>query len=94
MAKLIHPDNWIKGVSLLLLLSLSFVPPASLTQGQSRGRSEGAEVVFSSKEETKWTEKREVPLPLIMAQGIKEEPRIKVFPLREDSIGPMKKMSP
>ena len=29
-----------------------------------------------------------------MAQGIKEEPRIDSFPLREEAIGPMKKMSP
>ena len=86
--------RWLKGFSLLLLISLVLSPPPSLTQGQPRSRSEGAEIIFSSKDEKIWTEKREIPLPVVMAQGMKEEPRIDSFPLREEAIGPMKKMSP
>jgi TolA-binding protein len=89
-----HPNKWIKGFNLLLLLSLAVVPPPLLTQGQPQSGVGGTEIVFSSKEEMKWTEKREVPLPLFMAQGMKEEPQIDTFPLRESAIGPMKKMSP
>ena len=92
--KFIGLNKWIKGFSLLLLISLAFPPPPLFTQGQPRSRNEGPEITISSKDERRWTEKREIPLPLIVAQGIKEEPRIDSFPLREEAIGPMKKMSP
>jgi tetratricopeptide (TPR) repeat protein len=53
-----------------------------------------SEIIFFGKEETKWIEKREVLLPVIIGQGIKEEPRVESFDFREDSIGPMQKMGP
>ncbi len=52
------------------------------------------EIIFLGKEETKWTEEREVSLPLIVAQGFKQEPSAEAFDLREDQIGLTKKMSP
>ena len=87
-------NRWVKGFSLLLLVSLALPPSSLLPQGQPRNPSEESEIIFSSKDERKWTEKREIPLLLVTAQGIKEEPRIDSFPLREEAIGPMKKMSP
>ena len=69
-------DRTVKGLCLLSLLILVLSPPPSLTQGQPRGRSNGAEIIFSSKDEKIWAEKREIPLPVVMAQGMKEEPRI------------------
>src|SRR4030042_361438 len=94
MMKFTGLHKWIKGFSLLLLISFAFAPPPLFTQGTPRNRSEGSEIIFSSREERKWTEKREIPLPVVVAQGTKEEPRIDSFPLREEAIGPMKKMSP
>src|SRR4030043_245808 len=39
-------------------------------------------------------EKREIPLPILIAQGVKGEPHIGSFDLGEESIGPTQKMSP
>ncbi|MDO9124801.1 MAG: tetratricopeptide repeat protein, partial [Deltaproteobacteria bacterium] len=83
-----------KILSLLLLLSITFSFSILKGQDQSRGRIRTPEIIFLGKEETKWTEEREVSLPIISAQGIKEEPSAGSFDLREDQIGPMKKMSP
>ena len=85
--------TFIKILSLCLLISITFSFPILQSQGQYRNHTGASEITFFGKEETKWIEKREVPLPVIMGQGIKEEPRVDSFDLREDSIGPMKKMS-
>jgi TolA-binding protein len=77
-----------------LLICLTFSFPIFKSQGQQRNHSKASEITFLGKEETKWIEKREIPLPVIIGQGVKEEPRVDSFDLREDSIGPMKKMSP
>ena len=84
----------IKIISLCLLVSITFSFPILKGQGQHRNRNGASEITFIGKEETRWTEKREVPLPFNVGQGLKEEPRVDAFPLREDDIGPMKKMSP
>lgn len=84
----------IKVVSLFLLICLTLSFPILEIEGQHRSHSKTSEITFVGKEETKWIEKREVPLPVIIGQGVKEEPRVDSFDLREDSIGPMKKMSP
>ena len=86
-------NSFIKILSLCLLISITFSFPILQSQGQYRNHTGASEITFFGKEETKWIEKREVPLPVIMGQGIKEEPRVDSFDLREDSIGPMKKMS-
>jgi hypothetical protein len=83
----------IKILSFCLLISITFSFPLPQSQGQFRNHTGATEITFFGKEETKWIEKREVPLPVIMGQGIKEEPRLDSFDLREDSIGPMQKMS-
>jgi TolA-binding protein len=80
------------GICLLLSITLSF--PVLNSQGQQRGRSGSSEITFVGKEGTRWREKREVPLPVIIGQGAKEEPQIGAFDLREDAIGPMTKMGP
>jgi TolA-binding protein len=79
--------------SLCLLISITFSFPILQSQGQYRNHSGASEITFFGKEETKWIEKREVPFPVIMGQGIKEEPQVDSFDLSEDAIGPMKKMS-
>ena len=84
----------IKSLSILLLISITFSFHALTGQGQQGSRTGASEITFMGKEETKWTEKRETPLPLIMAQGVKEEPQMEALDLREEAIGPMQKMSP
>ena len=84
----------IKIFSIFLLVSITFSFQILKGQGQHRSRNGSSEITFFGKEETRWTEKREVPLPVIIGQGVKEEPRVDAFPLREDDVGPMKKMSP
>ena len=81
-------------LSLCLLISLSVSFPILKGQGQQRTRTGSSEITFFGKEETRWREKREFPLPAIMGQGVKEEPRVDSFRLGEDTIGPMRKMSP
>ncbi|MGZ3615267.1 MAG: tetratricopeptide repeat protein, partial [Thermodesulfobacteriota bacterium] len=85
--------SFIKIISLCLLISITFSFPILQSQGQYRNRTGGSEIIFFGKEETKWIERREIPLPMIMGQGIKEEPKIDSFDFREDTIGPMQKMS-
>ena len=80
--------------SLLLLLSITFSFSILKGQDQGRERIRTPEIIFLGKEETKWTEEREVTLPIIVAQGVKEEPSAGSFDLKEGQIGPMKKMSP
>jgi TolA-binding protein len=82
----------IKILSLCLLVSITFSFPLPQSQGQYRNHPGATEITFFGKEETKWIEKREVPLPVIIGQGIKEEPRLDSFDLSEDSIGRMQKM--
>jgi len=86
-------NPFLKVLSLCLLISITFSFPVLQSQGQYRNHAGSSEITFFGKEETKWVEKREVPLPVVMGQGIKEEPRVDSFDLNEDSIGPMKKMS-
>ena len=86
-------NSFVKILSLSLLISITFTFPVLQGQGQYRNHTGSSEITFFGKEETKWTEKREVPLPVIIGQGIKEEPRVDSFDLSEDAIGPMKKMS-
>ena len=83
----------IKIFGLCLLISITFSFPILQSQGQYRNRTGASEITFFGKEETKWIEKREVPLPMIIGQGIKEEPKTDSFDFREDTIGPMQKMS-
>ncbi|MBM4347300.1 MAG: tetratricopeptide repeat protein, partial [Deltaproteobacteria bacterium] len=80
--------------SLYLILSITFSFSILKGQDQGQGRIRSPEIIFLGKEETKWTEEREVSLPIIAAQGIKEEPSSGSFDLKEGQIGPMKKMSP
>jgi TolA-binding protein len=87
-------NAFIKLLSLCLLISITFSFPIFQSQGQYRNQTGASEITFFGKEETIWIEKREVHLPVMMGQGIKEEPWVDAFDLREDSIGPMKKMSP
>jgi hypothetical protein len=88
------PRKLIMLSGLCLLISITFSLSLPRGQGQQRTPSKMSEITFVGKEETKWTEKREVPIPVMFGQGIKEEPRVDSFDLREDSIGPMRKMSP
>ena len=80
--------------ALFLLASITF--SFSILNGQSpqRTRTVPSEITFLGKEETRWVEKREIPLPVILGQGVKEEPAVGSFDLGGDTIGPMKKMSP
>src|SRR4030067_1085667 len=87
-------NKFVKIFSLILLLSITLSFSILKGQDQSRGRIRSPEIVFFGKEETKWTEEREIPRPTLAAQGIKEEPAAGSFDLREDQIGPMRKMSP
>jgi len=82
----------ISSICLLIPITISF----SLPRGESQQRDSlrAPEITFYGKEETKWTEKREIPLPVVIGQGVKEEPRVETFPLKEEDIGPMRKMSP
>ena len=86
-------NSFIKILSLCLLISITLSVPILPSQGQYRNHTGSSEITFFGKEETKWIEKREVPLPVILGQGIKEEPRVDSFDLSEDTLGPMKKMS-
>src|SRR4030042_2327314 len=81
-------------LSLCLLISLSISFPILNSQGQQSTRPGSSESTFFGKEETKWRETRECPLPAILWQGVKEEPRVDSFRLGEDAIGPMRKMGP
>lgn len=83
-----------KLLSLFLLLSVTFILSPIEGQDQGRGRARAPEIIFLGKDETKWTEERIIPFPVISAQGIKEEPSEGAFDLKEDEIGPMRKMSP
>ena len=83
----------LKVFSLCLLISITISFPIFQSQGQYQTQTGSSEITFFGKEETKWIEKREVPLPVIIGQGIKEEPRVDSFYLDEDTIGPMKKVS-
>ena len=87
-------NRLIRILSLCLLVSITFSFLILKGQGQQRNQTGASEITFIGKEETRWTEKREVPLPVVIGQGVKEEPRVDTFDLREDAIGPMKKMSP
>ena len=87
--------NWlIKILSLCLLISITLSFPVLQSRGQYRNQNGPSEITFFGKEETKWIEKREVRLPMLMGQGIKEEPWADSLDLREDAIGPMTKISP
>lgn len=86
--------TFIKLFSVSLLIPITFSFPLSMGQGQQRGPSKAPEITFYGTEEIKWTEKREIPLPVVMGQEAKEEPRVETFPLKEEDIGPMRKMSP
>ena len=83
-----------KILSLCLLISITFSFPVLQSRGQYRNDNGPSEITFFGKEETKWIEKREVPLPVMIGQGIKEEPWADSLDLRENAIGPMTKMSP
>src|SRR4030042_1091981 len=87
-------NSFIKLLSLCLLISITFSFPILQSQGQYRNQTGASEITFFGKEEAIWIEKRAVRLPVMMGQGIKEEPWGDSFDLREHSIGPMKKMSP
>jgi hypothetical protein len=80
--------------SLFLLFIILFSFPIFQIESQQPERAGTPEIIFMGKEETKWMEKREIPLPVLMAQGVKEEPHIGSFDLGEESIGPTQKMSP
>src|SRR4030042_6218483 len=84
----------IKIFSLCLLISITLSFPVLKGEGQYRNRTGAPEITFFGKEETRWTEKREVPLPIVIGQGVKEEPQLGVLDLGEDTIGPVHKMSP
>ncbi len=84
-------NSLIKILSLCLLISITFSFPVLQSEGQYQERAGTSEITFFGKEETKWAEKREVPLPVVLVQGTKEEARVDSFDLREDSIGPTKK---
>ncbi len=88
------PKRLLKILSVCLLLSIPISVPVFQGLGQQPNRNEPSEIIFFSKEQTKWTEKREPPLPGVIGQGMKEEPWMGSFDLREDGIGPMMKMSP
>ena len=80
--------------SFCLLISITLSFPVLKGEGQPRGLTGAPQITFFGKEETRWTEKREYPLPVIIGQGVKEEPQLGFFDLGEESIGPVKKMSP
>src|SRR4030042_5805119 len=84
----------LKILSLCLLSSLLIPPPLLKGQGQQREKSGPSEITIIGKEERKWVEKREPPMPVVMGQGVKEQAWLHSFGLREDAIGPMRKMSP
>ena len=86
-------NSFVKLVSLCLLTSITFTFPVLQSEGQYPDPGGPAEITFFGKEETKWVEKREVALPANLVQGTKEEPRVDSFDLREESLGPTKKMS-
>ncbi|MCJ7747352.1 MAG: hypothetical protein MUP27_06380, partial [Desulfobacterales bacterium] len=84
----------IKILSLFLLISITFSFPLLRGEGQHRNRSGAPEITFFGKEETRWTEKKEVPFPVIIGQGVKEEAQLSSLDLGLDTIGPVKKVSP
>src|SRR3972149_2659101 len=84
----------IKIFSLCLLISITLSFPILKGEGQHRNRTGAPEIIFFGKEETRWTEKREAPLPVIIGQGVKEEPQLGSLNRGEDTIGPVYKMSP
>ena len=84
----------LKVSSICLLISIPLSLPTLQVLSQQRSNTGASEITFFGKEETKWTEKRELPLPVVMGQGVKEEPWMDSFDLREEGIGPMMKMSP
>ncbi len=84
----------IKLFSSCLLISITLSFPVPKGEGQLRNRPGAPEITFFGKEETRWTEKREVPLPIVIGQGVKEEPQLGVLDLGEDTIGSVHKMSP
>ena len=65
--------KFLKILSLGLLLSLLISPPLLKSQGQQREKTGPSEITFIGKEERKWIEKREPPMPVMMGQGVKEE---------------------
>ena len=75
-------NRLIKVLSLSLLICLTLSFPIFKIQGQQPNHSKTSEITFLGKEETKWIEKREVPLPIIIGQGVTEEPRVDSFDLR------------
>jgi len=81
-------------ISLCVLISLAFSFPIFKGQGQQRSRTSGSEITFLGKEETLWTEQRAIPIPVLIGQGVKEEPKMESFDLGEETIGPIKKVSP
>jgi hypothetical protein len=82
----------ISSVFLLVSISLSFTV---VLKGENphRNRTKESEITFFGPEETRWTEKREIPLPLMIGQGVKEEPQWDSLSPGEGAIGPIKKMS-
>src|SRR4030042_6303487 len=87
-------NHSIKILSLLLLASVTLSFPILKIEGQGRNLGEISELTFFGKEETKWIEKRDVPMPNMVGQGVKEEPYLESFDLREDSVGPTRKITP
>jgi TolA-binding protein len=83
-----------KGLSFFLLISITFSFPVLRGEGQRQSYPVAPEITFFGKEETRWTENREIPLPLIMGQGIKEEPALSSLDMGMDTIGPVIKMTP
>ena len=79
-------NSFAKILSLLLLISITFTFPVLQSQGQYQNHTGPSELIFFGKQETKWIEKREALLPMMMGQGIKEEPWVDSFDLREESI--------
>jgi len=78
--------------SFFTLLCVSLVPKLKGTEEQLWIRL--PEVVITSPDESKLTDYREIPLPLVVAQGVKAEPRIESRATDEEMVAKLQKARP
>ena len=87
--------KWLRrAMSLALVMAVTLSFSLTRSEGQrSSGKTVPGITIFG-KEEVKWREKREVPVPMIIGSGVKEGPQAGSLDLREDVMAPTQKMAP
>jgi TolA-binding protein len=78
--------------SFFALLCISLVPKLKGTEEQLRISL--PEVVITSPDESKLTDYRMIPLPLVVAQGVKAEPKIESRAIDEEMMAQVRKVRP